>query len=118
MKRYFIESRTRKYIKGYGFCHSWGIYPTNNKYGGKILATATKTGLDAAKTAFKKVYHKTAEATGELVGNKIAVPDENSRNVEEIVFWPEKRQELLNKYYKMKHHKISKLLNDSTASKF
>ena len=84
MKRYSIEYRTRKYIKGYGFLSF--VKNLSNKYGGGILATATKTGLDAAKTAFKKVFHKAAEATGELVGNKIAVPDENSRNVEEIVF--------------------------------
>ena len=37
----------------------------------KILYSATKTGLDAAKTASKKVVHKTDEATGELIGNKI-----------------------------------------------
>ena len=37
----------------------------------------TKTGLDAAKTASKKVVYKTAEATGEFIGNKI---DANSRN--------------------------------------
>ena len=52
-----------------------------------------KTGLDAAKTAAKKVVHKTVGAAGEFIGNKIAekvmkpkpMPDENSRNVEEIV---------------------------------
>ena len=37
----------------------------------KIFYSATKTGLDAAKTASKKVVHKTVEATGELIGNKI-----------------------------------------------
>ena len=37
----------------------------------------TKTGLDAAKTASKKVVYKTAEATGEFIVNKI---DANSRN--------------------------------------
>ena len=44
------------------------IYPTNME---KILDSATKTGLDAAKTASKKVVHKTVEATEELIGNKI-----------------------------------------------
>ena len=29
------------------------------------------TGLDALKTAFKKVVHKIPEATGEFVGNNI-----------------------------------------------
>ena len=32
----------------------------------------TKTGIDAAKTASKRVVQKTAEATRDLIGNKIA----------------------------------------------
>ena len=94
MTHYSIEPRTRKYIKWSGFL-SFARNPSN-KYGKNILATARKTGIDAAKTVSKKVVHKTAEATGELIEKKIAVPDENSRNVEEIVFPPNKRQELLN----------------------
>ena len=43
-----------------------------NKYRKQLLDTATKTGLDALKTEFKKVFHKPAETTGELIGNKIA----------------------------------------------
>ena len=38
----------------------------------KLMDTATKTGIDAAKTASKGVVQKTAEATGDLIGNKIA----------------------------------------------
>ena len=38
----------------------------------KIMDTATKTGIDAAKTASKRVVQKTAEATGDLIKNKIA----------------------------------------------
>ena len=34
------------------------------------MDTATKTGMDAAKTASKRVVQKTAEATGDLIGNK------------------------------------------------
>ena len=53
--------------------------------------------MDALKTATKKEAHKAVEATGEVIGNKIAnkvvkpkpVPDENSRNVEEIIIPPE-----------------------------
>ena len=64
------------------------------------MNTATKTGLK--KTAFKKVVHKIAENTGELIGNKITekivkpklAPDENSRNVEEIPTSLWKRQEI------------------------
>ena len=33
---------------------------------------ATKMGIDAAKTASKRIVQKTAEATGDLLGNKIA----------------------------------------------
>ena len=35
------------------------------------MDTATKTGIDSAKTAFKGVVQKTAEATGDLIGKKI-----------------------------------------------
>ena len=35
------------------------------------METTTKTGIDAAKTAPKRVVQKTAEATGDLIGNKI-----------------------------------------------
>ena len=38
----------------------------------KLMDTATKTGIDPAKTASKRVVHKTLEATGNLIGNKIA----------------------------------------------
>ena len=77
----------------------------SNKYGRKLLLhTATKTGLDALKTATKKVAHKAAEATGEFIGNKIAnkivkpktIPDENSRNVKELIIQPQQRKEMLN----------------------
>ena len=62
------------------------------------------TGLHALKTASKKVVHKAFEATCELIGNKVpdkivkekAVIDENSRNIEEIIVLPEKREEILN----------------------
>ena len=36
------------------------------------MVTATTTGIHAAKTASKKVVQKTAEANGDLIGNKIA----------------------------------------------
>ena len=36
------------------------------------MDTVTKTGIDAAKTASKRVVQKTAEATGDLIRNKIA----------------------------------------------
>ena len=36
------------------------------------MDTATKTGINVAKTASKRVFQNTAEATGDLIGNKIA----------------------------------------------
>ena len=36
------------------------------------MDTATKAGIDAAKTTSKKLVQKTAEATGDFIGNKIA----------------------------------------------
>ena len=43
-----------------------------NKYGKKLMDTVTKIGIDTAKTPSKRVVLKTAEATGDLTGNKIA----------------------------------------------
>ena len=36
------------------------------------MDTATKTGIDAAKTASKRVVQNTTEAIGDMTGNKIA----------------------------------------------
>ena len=61
MMRYSIEPKFRKYVKGYGFlsfAKSFG-----NKYGKKLIDTATKTGMDAAKIASKRVVQKTVDAT-------------------------------------------------------
>ena len=52
MPHYFIEPRTRKYVKRYGFL-SFSRNVSNN-YGRKIIGYCTKTGLDAAKTTFKR----------------------------------------------------------------
>ena len=43
-----------------------------DKYGKKLMDDTRKTGIDAAKTASKQVVQKTAEATGDLIGNKTA----------------------------------------------
>ena len=66
-----------------------------------LMVTATKTGMDPAKTTSKRVVQKTAEATGDLIGNKIAdkttslgKPNEKekTKEIEEIYILPEKRQ--------------------------
>ena len=41
-----------------------------DKYDKKLMDAAAKTGVDAAKTASERVVQKTAEATGDLIGNK------------------------------------------------
>ena len=106
-RRYSIQSRARKYVIGYGFLSF--VRNLSKKYRKQLLDIATKTGLDALKIAPKKVVHKAAEATGEFVGKKIAdkivkpnpISAENSRNVEEIVISPEKREEIVNKLRKI-----------------
>ena len=44
----------------------------SNKYDQKLLDRAKKSTTDAIKTASKRPIQKTAEATGDLIGNKIA----------------------------------------------
>ena len=68
--RYSTEPRFRKYVKDYGFLSFAKKF--GNKYGKKLMDTATKTGIDAAKTVSKRVVQKTAEAAEDLIGNKVA----------------------------------------------
>ena len=44
----------------------------SNKYGQKLLDTTKKSTTDVIKTASKRAIQKTAEATGDLIGHKIA----------------------------------------------
>ena len=44
----------------------------SNKYSQKLVGSAKKSATDAIKTALKRPILKTAEATGDLSGNKIA----------------------------------------------
>ena len=44
----------------------------SNKYGQKLFDTAEKFSTDTIKTTSKRAIQKTAEATGDLIGNKIA----------------------------------------------
>ena len=96
--RYSIQPKFRKYVKGYGFLSFARKF--GDKYGKKLMDTATKTGIDAAKTTSKRVVQKTAEAKGDLIGNKIAdqitsigKPKEKdkTKEIEEIYIPPEKR---------------------------
>ena len=80
----------------------------SNKYGRKILYKIMDAGKDFAKIAGKKVLTKSAEATGDLIGNKIAdritkstrnkAQKEDDRIMEEtqeILIPPEKREQII-----------------------
>ena len=68
--KYSIEPRDRVYVKGYGFLSL--AKNLSNKYSQKLIDTARKSTTDALKTASKRAIQNTAEATGELIGNKVA----------------------------------------------
>ena len=86
---YSIEPRERRYVKVYGFMSFARNFDNkyskklkniaiktgtnfNSKYSKKLTDTAIKTGKDFATITGKKTVHKTAEATEDLIGNKIA----------------------------------------------
>ena len=100
--KYSTEPKFRKYVKGYGFLSF--ARKLGDRYGKKLIDTATKTGTDVAKTASKRVVQKTAEATGDLIGNKIvgnitsigkSKEKEQINKPEEIDIPPEKRQQII-----------------------
>ena len=83
-------------LKDVAFCHL------------QEMDTATKTGIDATKTASKRVVQKTPEATGDLIGNKIAdkitsigkpkekeKEKEKTKEIEETFIASEKRQHII-----------------------
>ena len=79
--RYSIEPIERRYVKGYGFlsfAKNMGKHATkvaeilNNKYGQKLVDTARNSATDALKIAGHRAIQKTAEVSGDLVGNFIA----------------------------------------------
>ena len=103
--RYSLEPNYRNYVQGYGF---WSFARKfGDTYGKKLMDTATKTGIDAAKIASKRVVQKTANASGDLIGNKIVdkitsvhksknkQKKDETNKVEEIYIPPEKRQQII-----------------------
>ena len=54
--RYWVETKFRKYVKGYGFLSF--ARKLGDEYGKKLMDTATKTGIDASKTTSKRVVQK------------------------------------------------------------
>ena len=57
---YSTESKFRKYVKGYRFLSF--ARKRGDKYGKKLMDTARKTGIDAAKTTSTRVVQETAES--------------------------------------------------------
>ena len=68
--RYSIEPRERRYVKRYVFLSF--ARSLNNKYGQKLVDSAKKSATDPLKIAGKRAIQRTAEATGDLIVNKIA----------------------------------------------
>ena len=112
--RYSIERRDRIYVKGYGFLSFAKDMDksVSNKYGQKLLDSAKKSTADAIKIVTKRAIQKTAEATGDLIGNKTADKitsllkkklSNNSNEADEEItthkkryISPEKRQQIIN----------------------
>ena len=76
---YHTDNKIRRYVKGYGFMGFAKNF--GSKYGKKIINTASKSEVgkmvkkqetEFGKLAGKKIIHKSAEATGDLIGSKIA----------------------------------------------
>ena len=72
--RYSIDPKDRIYVKGYGFLSFAKNMSKNlsNKYSQKRIYSAKRFTTNGIKTASKREIQKTAEATGDLIGNKIA----------------------------------------------
>ena len=98
--RYLLEPHYRRYVQGQGFMSF--ARNIGNKYGKKIF------DKDFAKIAGKEVLTKSPEATGDLIGNKIADRiTKSTRNKEqkeddrimeetpEINIPPEKREQII-----------------------
>ena len=75
-----------------------------DKYGKKLMDTATKAGVDASKTTSKRLIQKPAEGKWDLIGNKIAdkvtsigksKEKEEPKIAEEIYIRSEKRQQII-----------------------
>ena len=68
--RHSTMPRFRTHVKDFGFLSFAKKFV--NKYGKKLMDTAAKTRIDAAKITSKRIVQKNAEATGDLIGDKMA----------------------------------------------
>ena len=126
--RYQTENKYRKYVPGYGLLSfarkfgdkydkrlmNTGINSTkkfsNSKYGKKIIDTTKKEGTNFTKIAGKSIVQRSAEGTGDLIGNKIAEKitslgksnnkekESEINEPEEIIIPPEKRRQIINDF--------------------
>ena len=97
--RYSIEHKKRIYVKGYGFMSF--ARNVSDKYSKSLIDKGIDVSKTFVKTAGKRILKKSAEATGDLIGNKIAdkitaKPIKNDVTNERYVA-PEERQEIINK---------------------
>ena len=81
-------------LKVMAFCHLLKNVVINMVK--KLMDTATKTGMDAAKIGSKRVIQKTVETTGDLIGNKTAdqitsIGKPKEKEIGEIYIPPEKK---------------------------
>ena len=77
-----------------------------SKYGKKIIDATKKQGSEFSKTAGTRIFQRSAEATGDLIGTKIADKitsfgksknkKKETSEEEEIIIPPEKRQQIIN----------------------
>ena len=110
MRRYSIEPRTRKYVKGYKFLSS----------ARKYIKKLSDTGLDCVKTASKKEIHKIDEFIRNKIAGTVTKSNDNNIKKQEPVQKLRKRlniKQIEKSIMEMVHYKISKLLNDSTVLK-
>ena len=95
--RYSIEPRKRRYVKRHGFMSFARNF--NDKYSKSLIDKGIDISKDFAKTAGKRILQKSAEATGDLIGNKIAneitaKPIKNDVTNKRYIS-PEERQEII-----------------------
>ena len=75
--RYSVEPKDQIFVKDYGFLSFANDMSKNigknlsGKYSQKLLDSAETSTIDAIKTTSKRANQKTAEATGDLIVNKI-----------------------------------------------
>ena len=95
MRRYSIEPRTSKYVKGYRYLSF------ARKYKKQLL----DTGLDSLKTPSKKVVHKAGEFLGNKITDGVTKLDDDKivkqEAAEGIIIPLEERDEILNKLRKV-----------------